>query len=70
MSYGLSRVYGVSLSYLENNGERWVYYCELPAESESKALEIVRNKFEKENPLKTINPEMSVKLLYTDYWSA
>lgn len=70
MRHGQTHIYGVSLSYLESDGSRWVYYCELPAGNEDEALRTVQDKFHKENPLNAVNPEISVKLLYIDYWSA
>ncbi len=69
MNYGQTRVYGVSLSYLMANGDRSFSYYEIPAESDNEAMDFVRQGFYREHPLASYKPDVSAKLLYTDYWS-
>lgn len=69
MNYGQTRVYGVSLSYLMANGDRSFSYYEIPAESENEAIQYVRGQWHREHPLAFYEPDVSARLLYTDYWS-
>lgn len=70
MNYGQTRVYCVSLSYIKADGERSFSYYEVPADSEYEAIQYVRGQWHREHLFATYEPDVSARLLYTDYWSA
>lgn len=70
MNYGQTRVCGVILSYIKADGERGFSYYEVPADSEYEAIQYVRSQWHREHLFATYEPDVSARLLYTDYWSA
>ena len=70
MNYGQTHVYGVSLSYIKADGKRGFSYYEVPAYSEYEAIQYVRGQWHREHLFATYEPDVSARLLYTDYWSA
>ena len=68
MNYGQTCVYGVSLSYIMANGKRNFSYYEIPADSEYEAIQYVRGQWHREH-LAPYEPDVSARLLYTNYWS-
>lgn len=69
MNYSQTRVYCVSLSYIKADGERSFSYYEVPADSEYEAIQYVRGQWHREHLFATYEPDVSARLLYTDYWS-
>mgnify|MGYP004609640625 CR=1 FL=1 len=68
MSYGQSRVYGVSLSYLRQNGDRIFSYYEIHANSEYEAIQYVRGQWHRDHLFASYEPDVSAQLLCVDYW--
>lgn len=69
MNYGQTCVYGVSLSYIMANGKRNFLYYEIPADSEYEAIQYVRSQWRREHLFAPYEPDVSARLLYTNYWS-